>query len=83
MANKKSFEERLKRLEEIADNLKQGEVPLEEAAEQYKEGIKLARELEDELARIEKKIEIVTNDPAKPETGPEKSKPELELFDLE
>ncbi|MEM5947818.1 exodeoxyribonuclease VII small subunit [Spirochaetia bacterium 38H-sp] len=83
MAQKKSFEERLKKLEEIAEELKEGDIPLEKATEYYKEGIKLAKELEEELGQVEKKIEIVLNDPSKPETGPERKKAELELFDLE
>ena len=39
----KSFEERLKRLEEISQSIRDGEIPLEKAAELFEEVRKLAR----------------------------------------
>jgi len=41
MATQK-FEDALKRLEEIINNLEQGEVPLEETVKMFQEGITLA-----------------------------------------
>ncbi len=76
---KKSFEERLQRLEEINEKINEGEIPLEQAVAQFEEGIKLAKGLEKELSKIERKIEILVNEP---ETAEEE--PNLELFpDLE
>jgi exodeoxyribonuclease VII small subunit len=71
----KSFEERLDRLEVLSQKLKDGQCPLEEAVALFEEGIRLARGLEKELARIERKIEIMVNEPEK--KGEE---PALELF---
>jgi exodeoxyribonuclease VII small subunit len=71
----KSFEERLNRLEELNEKLKIGNIGLEEAVEIFEEGIKLAKGLEKDLAKIERKIEILVNEPEKPE-----DKPNLELF---
>jgi len=71
----KNFEERLKRLEELSVVLKEGKTSLEEAAVFFEEGIKLARGLEKDLSRIERRIEILVNEPAG-----EDEKPELELF---
>ena len=71
----KTFEERLKRLEEINELMRANEVPLEEALRLFEEGMKLSKGLEKELAKIERNIEIMINKPDTPE-----EKPELELF---
>jgi len=70
-----SFEERLKRLEEIGEQIRQGSLPLEESISLFEEGIKLARSLEKELAKIERRVEILVN---RPEATDEP--PQLELF---
>ncbi|HOV63595.1 MAG TPA: exodeoxyribonuclease VII small subunit [Spirochaetia bacterium] len=72
----KSFEERLKRLEELNEKLKAGSIGLEEAVGIFEEGIRLAKGLEKDLAKIERRIEILVNEPEKPE-----DKPNLELFE--
>jgi exodeoxyribonuclease VII small subunit len=74
-AGTKNFEDRLKRLEDLSALLKEGKISLEEAAKYFEEGISLARGLEKDLGKIERKIEILMNSP---ET--EAEKPELELF---
>ena len=71
----KSFEERLGRLEELNDTINEGNIPLEEAVTLFEEGIKLAKGLEKELAKVERKIEILVNQPEN-----EDEKPNLELF---
>jgi exodeoxyribonuclease VII small subunit len=71
-----NFEERLHRLEELSSAMKDGELPLEEAVKTFEEGVKLARGLEKDLSRIERKIEILINNPE----AEEEEKPELELF---
>jgi exodeoxyribonuclease VII small subunit len=72
----KSFEERLARLEQIAASLREGQIPLEEALALFEEGTRLARALEKELSRAERRIQILAEDqPAEPEAGPR-----LELF---
>ena len=69
------FEERMARLEELSEKIKSGDLPLEEAVAVFEEGIRLAKSLEKELAKIERKVEILIN---KPEEKDEK--PEMELF---
>lgn len=71
----KSFEERLETLEKLNEKISEGNMPLEEAVALFEEGIKLAEGLEKELAKIERKIEILVNQPEKPE-----DRPNLELF---
>ena len=73
----KSFEERLKKLEEIAESIQSADIPLEEALSRFEEGIKLARGLEKEIGKIERKIEILKNEPDPNKPG---DSPELELF---
>ena len=56
--------------------MRNGDVALDDAVKIFEEGIKLAKGLEKDLAKIERKIEILVN---KPETDNEE--PNLELFD--
>ncbi|MFO7730707.1 MAG: exodeoxyribonuclease VII small subunit [Spirochaetia bacterium] len=71
----KKFEERLKKLEELNEQMKAGKVPLDDAVEMFEEGIKLAKGLEKDLSKIERKIEILVNEP-----DSTKEEPNLELF---
>lgn len=72
----KNFEERLERLEELAETIKSPSLPLEDALSVFEEGIKLAKALEKELARIEAKVEILTT-----KSADEAGAPVLELFE--
>ena len=71
----KKFEERLARLEELAERIKESDHPLEEAVAVFEEGVKLSKGLEKDLDRIEGKIQILMNKPEGPD-----EKPELDLF---
>lgn len=64
MGNKKekAFEENIKRLEEIVSKLEQGNIPLEKSVELFEEGIKLTKTCNNELERIENKINILIQD---------------------
>ena len=73
----KSFEERLQRLEELSEKIDEGNLPLEEAVGLFEEGIALARGLEKELTKVERKIEILVEN-TKDED--EEGQPHLELF---
>ena len=46
-----SFEERLEKLEALAQKMEQGALPLEELLRNYEEGLKLSQTLETELAQ--------------------------------
>ena len=76
---KKSFEERLERLEELGDDIRKSDIPLDEAIKSFEEGIKLARNLEKDLEKIESRIEILMNS-AEADSD---EKAELGLFDDE
>lgn len=76
----KSFEDRLERLEEISETIRNGESPLGEAVTLFEEGIKLAKSLEKELSKIERKIEIVTNNPDPDSDNKNEESPSLGLF---
>lgn len=72
----KRFEERLQRLEELADKIRESDLPLEDAVAVFEEGIKLSKGLERDLEKVESRVEILLDQPAVPE-----DKPELGLFD--
>ena len=75
----KNFEQRLERLEFLGDQIRKTDIPLDEALKAFEEGIKLAKTLENDLDKIESRIEILMNSAEDPEDEP----PELELFQTE
>ncbi|KRN30454.1 exodeoxyribonuclease VII small subunit [Liquorilactobacillus mali] len=56
MAEKKNFEDNLKDLEEIVQKLEQGDVPLEQALEEFQKGVSLSNELQKTLENAEKTL---------------------------
>jgi exodeoxyribonuclease VII small subunit len=83
-ASKKSFEDRLERLEELGDEIRKTDIPLDDAIKAFEEGIKLARDLEKDLEKIESRIEILMNaDSAGDDDGEAGEGPVLGLFDDE
>jgi exodeoxyribonuclease VII small subunit len=70
-----TFEERLQRLEQLGDELRQGNLPIDQAMARFEEGITLARALERDLSKIERRVEILVNEPE--QSG---AAPSLELF---
>jgi len=75
----KNFEERLERLEVLGEKIRKTDIPLDEAIKAFEEGIKLARNLENDLEKIESRIEILMNS----DQAPSDEAPELELFNSE
>ena len=65
-----TFEERLLRLEQIGEALRHGNQPIETAMELFEEGVQLARALERELAKIDRRIEIVVSEPGQGDSAP-------------
>ncbi len=58
MAKKKlTFEEALKQLETIAEQIEQGKIGLEESITQYERGMTLVKQCRDILSKAEHKIE--------------------------
>jgi exodeoxyribonuclease VII small subunit len=64
------FEQRLQRLERLAEKLRQGSIPLEEAVALFEEGMKLSKTLEKDLSRVERRVEILTREPIAEEEEP-------------
>jgi exodeoxyribonuclease VII small subunit len=61
--NKLSFEEAMNKLEQIVDRLEEGDVPLEEAIQFYKEGMELSKLCHDKLKSVEEQLtQIITED---------------------
>jgi exodeoxyribonuclease VII small subunit len=76
---KKTFEERLERLEALGDEIRKNDIPLDDAIKAFEEGIKIARALEKDLEKMESRIEILMNSAE----AASDEKPELGLFDDE
>lgn len=70
-----TFEEKLTRLEELADQLRDGSAPLDQAAKLFEEGIKLSKVLDKELQSYERRVEILAKEPDADGKGAE-----LQLF---
>lgn len=59
---KPTFEEQLAQLQQIVNHLEQGNVPLEEALQQFQEGIKLSKELQTKLTNAAKTLGHLIDD---------------------
>lgn len=63
MANKPTFEDNLAKLEQIVTELEKGNVPLEEALSQFKQGVTLSQDLQGKLESAEKTLaKMMTDD---------------------
>ena len=66
MAETKSFEQLLSRLEGIVGRLENADLSLEDAIESYREGVSLAKDGHARLAEAERVIEEVTGKKTRP-----------------
>ena len=62
MAEKVTFEQDMKNLEEIVKKLEQGDIPLEEAVEKFKQGIDFSKKLLNTLLQAEETLTKVIDD---------------------
>lgn len=53
---KNNFEEQLNALQKIVNNLENGNVPLEDALNQFQEGVKVSRDLDKKLTQAEETV---------------------------
>ena len=65
-----TFEDNLRRLEDVVGKLEQGELPLDDAIKLYQEGMRLSRLCAERLASVEAEIKklVVENNNVKLET---------------
>jgi exodeoxyribonuclease VII small subunit len=74
------FEQSMKRLETIVEELESGELSLEDSIARYEEGIQLSRRLQQVLDESEKRIErLVEKEGAAPSTEPMELSPGRDL----
>jgi exodeoxyribonuclease VII small subunit len=57
-----SFETSLAQLEQIVSRLESGELPLEEALNEFERGVQLARAGQQKLQQAEQRVQILLND---------------------
>ena len=62
MSTEKTFEEMMNKLEEISQDLENGELTLDESMEKFEEGMKLSKKCSEVLENAEKKIKILIKD---------------------
>lgn len=68
-----TFEESLKQLEKIVDQLERGDLPLEESIKIFEEGVRISSACKQELEAAEGKVQILMKQKdgsMKPETFP-------------
>ena len=63
-ASEANFEQAMKRLEQIVEQMESGELPLEDLIVRYEEGMKLVKVCQERLASAEQRIEIITRNSA-------------------
>lgn len=57
-----NFEDAMKKLESIADELEKGDLSLDESVSKFEDGMKLSKKCSDFLDSAEKKITMIIND---------------------
>jgi len=57
-----TFEEAMKKLEEIVEKLEEGDVPLEKAINYYQEGMTLSKICSDKLNEVQEKVVKIVNE---------------------
>ncbi|WP_281165055.1 exodeoxyribonuclease VII small subunit [Liquorilactobacillus sicerae] len=62
MAEKQTFEDKLNELEKIVVELEKGQTPLEKALVQFQNGVKLSRQLQQQLENAEKTLTQVVDE---------------------
>ena len=82
-ANKSlSFEERLEKLEALAEKMEQGAAPLEEMMRDYEEGMQLSQQLEAELEKVRARMmEVKAGKGGIPEVKPSQVVAQASLLD--
>lgn len=60
--NTQTFEQSLRRLEEIVEALEQGDVPLDDALKMYEEGIALSKACVEKLTQAELRLKKLAKD---------------------
>lgn len=58
----KSFETSLEALEQIVQELEDGDLPLEKSLGLFEQGIRLSRECQERLSQAERRIEVLLRD---------------------
>jgi exodeoxyribonuclease VII small subunit len=58
----KSFEASLEALEQIVQQLENGDLPLEKSLELFEDGIRLSRQCQERLSQAERRIETLLRD---------------------
>ena len=56
------FEDKMNRLNEIVDSLEKADVSLDDSLNLYEEGLKLSKELKEELKSFENKLNEINKD---------------------
>ena len=62
MANKLKFEDQMKKLQDIVDNLEKEDIDLDESIHLYEEGLQLAKDLKKQLSVFEERIAELNKD---------------------
>ncbi|MCG2725699.1 MAG: exodeoxyribonuclease VII small subunit [Elusimicrobia bacterium] len=57
-----SFEDNLKKLENVVEKLESEDTPIEKSLEFFEEGVKISKELSGKLDEVKRKIEILKKD---------------------
>ncbi|GEN45277.1 exodeoxyribonuclease VII small subunit [Alkalibacillus haloalkaliphilus] len=60
--NNLTFEQAMEKLEKIVEQLEQGDVPLEQAIQYYKEGMQLSKVCHEKLKNVENEMTEILNE---------------------
>jgi exodeoxyribonuclease VII small subunit len=76
-SSKPTFEKAMKQLEQIVDELEDGDLPLEKALKKFEEGVALSKFCSEKLEETERRITLLTSDSeGKPSESPFENDPD-------
>jgi exodeoxyribonuclease VII small subunit len=81
--SKLNFEDSIKQLKAIVEQIEQGEIPLQDSLDQYEKGMTLIKHCRTILQQAEERIEKISREEAAEESGEKDRAPEANEEDAE
>lgn len=81
--SKLNFEDSIKQLKEIVEQIEQGEIPLQDSLEKYEKGMTLIKHCRTVLQQAEERIEKISREEVAEESGEKDAAPEANDEDAE
>ena len=81
--SKLNFEDSIRQLKAIVEQIEQGEIPLQDSLDQYEKGMTLIKHCRTILQQAEERIEKISKEEAAAESGEKTAAPEVDEEDAD